>query len=359
MKTLACLAASTAAVTAGALLDAGSAAAAISPKLAVTTTNSGGANLIVSAGVSNPAEDAFAKVQIYMPAGFGLKAPAGGATVGTAGGHALVKDVDATQEQNYNGKVVAIATNDPAIAWENANCDNAPHAAAWSMQVIANDGSANVPIFVDRTTGAEAQLGPYKLVICLRSPDLPQNDPNRMPTAIKFDSFLLTLTGFTLPTKAGDYRWRSLWTPYAPGTGTPNTAGNVEAQSVVRVPSGVLALAAHKAKRTVKGKLRTQVRLAGKVTIGGEAAGRIRVAFSHGSSLSKLVSMGSVRATAAGAFSTTSLLTKPTYFQAGVTVARQELGPGACTASFGAAVKCVSASIGGFRLLSRPIRVAP
>ena len=35
-----------------------------------------------------------------------------------------------------------------------------------------------------------------------------------MATGFKFDSFVLTLTGFALPTKAGDYRWRSLWTPY-------------------------------------------------------------------------------------------------------------------------------------------------
>jgi len=344
---------------AAALLAAGPASAAISPKLAVTTTNSGGANMIVSAGVSNPAEDAFAKVQIYVPNGFGLKAPVGGTTVGTAGGHALVKDVDASVEQNYDGKIVAVATNDPAFAWENANCDNAPHAAAWSMQVIANDGSATIPIFVDRTSGAEAQLGQYKLVICLRSPDLPQTDPNRMPTGFKFDSFVLTLTGFSLPTKPGDYRWRSLWTPYAAGTATQNAAGNVEAQSIVRVPSGVLALAAAKAKKTVEGKLLTQVRLTGKVTIGGEAGGAMRVGLTHGPSLARLVSMGSVRTTGSGTFTTTSLLTRPTWFQAGVTVARQELGPGGCTPSFAAAVKCTSASIGGFRLLSRPLRVAP
>jgi len=353
------MAATAAAVAVAALAAVAPASAAISPKLAVTTTNSGGANVIVSAGVSNPAEDAFAKVQIYVPAGFGLKAPVGGTQVGTAGGHALVKDVDATSEQNYNGKIVAVATNDPAFAWENANCDNAPHAAAWSMQVIANDGSATIPIFVDRTTGGESQFGQYKLVICLRSPDLPQTDQNRMPTGFKFDSFVLTLTGFALPTKAGDYRWRSLWTPYAPGTANQNAAGNVEAQSVVRIPSGVLALGAAKAKKTVKGKLRTQVRLTGKVTIGGEAAGGIRVAISHGPSLARLVSMGSAKTSAAGTFTATSLLTKPTWFQAGVTVARRELGPGGCTPSFGAAVKCVNASIGGFRLLSRPLHIGP
>ena len=56
---------------------------------------------------SNPAEDAFQKVQIFVPAGFGLNAPVGGTAVGTATGHALVKDVDATQEQSFSGKITA------------------------------------------------------------------------------------------------------------------------------------------------------------------------------------------------------------------------------------------------------------
>src|SRR5262245_12204865 len=92
------------------------AGAAVVPKLAITPTNSGGANLISSGGSTNPAEDPFQRIQIFVPTGFGLSSPAGGATVGTASGHVLVKDVDATQEQNFTGKLTAIGISDPAVA---------------------------------------------------------------------------------------------------------------------------------------------------------------------------------------------------------------------------------------------------
>jgi hypothetical protein len=334
------------------------AGAAVSPKLAITPTNSGGANLIVSGGVTNPAEDAFQKIQIYVPTGFGLNAPVGGTTVGTASGHLLVKDVDATQEQSFSAKITAISPTDPAVAYENASCDNTTHAAAWSMQLTANDTSpVNIPIFVDRTTGSETAFGSLKLVMCLRSPDLPASDPNRSQTGTKLDNFLLTLSGFTIPTKAGDYRWRSLWTPYAPGTGNVNAAGTVEAQSIVRVPPGVLSLAAKRVQQTINGHVRSIVRLTGKLVVAGEPASGVRLGFSHGANKAKLTAFGTVKSGATGSFLITSRLTKATYFQGGVTIPRQELGPGGCTPSFGAGVSCLNASIGGFRLLSRMVYV--
>src|SRR5262249_53866313 len=86
MKRLAVLVCAGSAVAAAMLL-AGPAAAAISPKLAVTPSNGAGAALIVSGGSSSSAEDPFAKIQLYVPTGFALNAPAGGAAVGTATGH--------------------------------------------------------------------------------------------------------------------------------------------------------------------------------------------------------------------------------------------------------------------------------
>jgi hypothetical protein len=328
------------------------AVAAISPRLSVTTTNAGGANVIISGGVTNSAEDPFAKIQIYMPTGFGLNAPAGGATVGTVSGRALT-GTDRTQEQSFTGKIVAIAPTDPAVAYENANCDSVAHAAAWMMQLTATDGVANIPIFVDRTGGSETRFGPYKLVICLRSPDLEEDDPNRAPIGIKPDSFVLTLTGFRVPTAAGNYRWRSLWTPYTPGTATQNAAGTVEAQSLVRIPAGQLTLSAR------KGPGRTQVRLSGKLTLRGKVARRYPVGIVHGSTRTRLVGMASTRTDNAGSYLVSSRLTKATYYQARVTIARQDLGAGGCVASFGPGIRCVYATIGGARLVSRLIYVQP
>jgi len=338
------------------MILAAPAGAAVTPKLAITPTTSGGGNLIVSGGTTNSAEDAFQKIQIFVPTGFGLNAPVGGAVVGTASGHALVKDVDATQEQNFSGKITAVGISDPAYAFEQSSCDSTTHSAAWAMQISSNDASpVTIPIFVDKTTGSETAFGSYKLVMCLRSPDLPSGDPNRSMTGTKIDNFLLTLSGFTVPTKTGDYRWRSLWTPYAPGTGNVNTAGTVEAQSVVRVPPGLLSLGAKKVQQRINGKVRSIVKLSGRVLVGGEPAGGVKLGFSHGPTKSKLTSFGSVKTGPTGTFVITSRLTRATYFQGGLTISRQELGPGGCQASFG--VSCINSSISGFRVLSRVLYV--
>jgi hypothetical protein len=91
------------------------------------------------------------------------------------------------------------------------------------------------------------------------------------------------------------------------------------------------------------------------VLIAGEPASQVKLGFSHGATKSKLTSFGSVKTDRSGNFLITSRLTKATFFQGGVTIPRQELGPPGCTASFG--VSCVNASISGFRLLSRMVYV--
>jgi hypothetical protein len=339
---------------------AGPAAAAISPKLAVTPTNAKGANLLISGGVSNPGEDAFAKVQIFVPAGWALRAPAGGANVGTVTAHALSRDIDPTQETNWSGDIVAVGLADPALAWEQANCDSSTHAAAWIVRLNgSSSGAASFPIFVNRTTGAETALGAYKLVMCLKSPDLTVSDPNRIAGGFKLDNFVMNLSGFTTPTKPGDYRWRSLWTPYAPGTANPNTAGNVEAQSIVRIPAGAISIAARKTTQKVGNQVRRLVVLTGRLVVAGEPEAQHKLGFSHGPAKGKLVAFGSVRTNSSGNFLITTRLTKPTFFQAGATVPRQELGPAGCTASFGSSVVCVNASISGARIVSPVIRVTP
>jgi len=359
MKRLA--AAVCAGVTALAVLTlAAPAGAAISPKFTVTPVTSGGANLIISAGSSNPSEDAFAKVQIFMPTGYALKSPVGGATVGTVSAHATAKDIDPTQETNWSGKIVAIGLTDPAIAYENQNCDNTTHSAAWSVQLLgSSSGQVSFPIFIDKTSGSEAAFGPYKLTMCLRSPDLTQADPNRSSLGFKLNNFVLTLSGFTHPKKAADYRWRALWTPYTPGSATVNTAGSVETQSIVRVPPGALALVAKRSTTKVGNQIRKIVTLSGSVLVAGEPAGGYKVGFSHGTAKTKLSRFGSATTKNDGTFVFTSRVTKPTWFQAGVTVPKQELGSAGCTPSFGTGVSCLNASISGARVLSQFIKVNP
>jgi hypothetical protein len=170
---------------------------------------------------------------------------------------------------------------------------------------------------------------------------------------------LLTLSGFKVPTRAGTYRWRSLWTPYVPGTANVNTAGSVEAQSIVAIPPGSLTISATKKMVTVKGSSRSQVMLSGKLLIGGEPARNYIVAFSHGRNGTKLVALGSTKTTVTGDYRISSRIRQPSFFQAGVTIARQDLGPAGCEPSFGAGITCVHATIGGSHLLSKLIRITP
>jgi hypothetical protein len=268
----------------------------------------------------------------------------------------VVKDVDATKERSFTGTITSAGVSDSAYAFEQSSCDNTGHAAVWSMQVAVKDASPlTIPIFVDRTTGTETAFGSYKLVICLRSPDLAPSEANRSTGGTKIDRFVLTLGGFTVPTARGNYRWHSLWTPYGPGSGNVNAPGTVEAQSIVQIPAGLLSLGAKKVPQEIDGTLRTIVKLSGRLQLDGLPAGNVKLGFSHGPSLSELTSFGSATTGKTGTFLLTSIFSRPTYFQGGVTIPRQELGAAGCTASFG--VPCVNATISGFRLLSRPVLI--
>jgi hypothetical protein len=349
-----------------ALAFAGSAFAAISPRLVVTATNVvGGPNVTIDAGVQNVADDAIHKLQIFVPTGFDINAPASG-VVGTASSHVVVTDVDASRDEQFKGNVTAISPTDAAVSWENQNCDGGPHAAAWMVN-LSGYSKLSFPIFVNRTSGAEAAFGPYKLVMCLRSPGLPNSSTFRPEFGAKMRRVLLTLKGFKVPTAPGDYRWRSLWTPYGsppPGvthsTTTPNPAGNIEAQSIIRLPMGTVTISAKKIKQVVKGKVQSRVLITGGLTVSGEAPGyRAKVGFTHGVAKNRLTGLGSTTATNAGKFSIRAMLKKPQYFQAGVTLKAQELGGGGCIPSFGTTVPCYGATIGANRVLSNLVHLRP
>jgi hypothetical protein len=340
----------TVAVLALGLVYSGSALAAFTPKL---TVSAGGPTVSIKAAEQNPSDDAIAKLEIYVPTGFALKSPVGGTVVGSVSGQALVKDIDPAAEKSYTGDVVAISPTDPAVAYENANCDNTTHAAAWMMRTRTDEATMNVPIFVDKTAASETQFGAYKLVVCMRAPDLAPSGANRAPMGTKLDTIRLVLHGFTIPKAAGVYRWRSLWTPYTTGTESQNTGARVEAQSIVRVPTGVLTLTA----KTASTRHGLSVKLTGRLIVGTEPASGVRVGLSHGRSKSHLVSIGSARTNGVGTYLKLSALGKSQWFQAGATVLDRDLGPGSCTPSFGSSVPCANATVGALHLLSTFVHV--
>lgn len=338
----------------GALVLAGPSFGAVTPRLVVSSTAAGpGQTLIIDAS-KQKGDDPVARIQFFVPTGFALDSPAPGASVGNASARVLLRDVDANTAQVLRGKVTAISPTDPAIAWEGANCDPSQHLAAWMVQMSGSKGSFGFPIYVDATSASAgtSSLGPYVLVACFRSADLAPNDPNRSPKGGLIQSFSLALTPFARPTTSGDFRWRSLWTPFTPGTATLNQAGNVEAQSVVVIPTGQIVIFGKKTTAKLKGNRVVRVEITGQVLVQSEPVGPVYVTIRHGTSKTSLVSLGGVKTGSDGGYTKYALLTKRAqYFQAEANVPPKDLGAGGCQASF-TSTPCIDATSGAGHISS-------
>jgi hypothetical protein len=92
------------------------------------------------------------------------------------------------------------------------------------------------------------------------------------------------------------YYWRSLWTPYTPGTGRPNAAGTVEAQGHVPIPY-LLSFS------RVRSKLKPILLFGGKLFAAGTPFTGGRVKLYAGTRRTALKSYGRVvRTTSAGSY---------------------------------------------------------
>ena len=127
---------------------------------------------------------------------------------------------------------------------------------------------------------------------------------------------------------------------------------NVEAQSIVTIPEGQLVIYGKKSTVTVKGKHVVQVMISGQVLVGGEPVGPVLVTIRHGSSPTKLVSLGRFKTGADGGYTAFATLAKPKeYFQASTHLSAKDLGASGCQASF-TGVPCVDATTGAGRAVS-------
>jgi hypothetical protein len=326
--------------------------AAVTPRLVVSDTPAGPGQTLTIAASKAKGDDPIARIQFFVPTGFALNSPAPGAAVGTASGKVVLRDLDPTTEHVLHGKVTAISPTDPAIAWEGANCDASEHLAAWLVQLSGKGASYTFPVYVDSTSTATAAFGPYMLVACFRPADLAATDPNRSPKGALIDSFSLDLKPFARPDTGGDFRWRSLWTPYTLGTGAPNQTGNVEAQSVVVIPTGQIVIFGKKSSAKVEGKTVERVEITGQVLVQSEPVGPVRVTIRHGSGKTGLVSLGGVLTGKDGGYTKFAVLTQARqYYQASATVPPKDLGTGGCQASF-AGTPCLDATSGAGRVVS-------
>ncbi len=249
------------------------AAASYRPSMGVfqATYKPSGAGAVTIVVAQETVDDPTSRILIYAPPGYkATLTQAPGTTIGAVVADVQVLDLG-PNALPLKGPVKADnPANYPAAS--NLCTPGVTHEAVWTLNAALPGQPANpIPVYVDHTTGAEAAFSSLKLTVCFRDPTLPAGDPRRSPNGTKFLDAAFSVKGvFTNPTSAGNQLWRSLFTPYTPGTGTPNAAGTREAQGVVPMPYNVSIKRIRKARPGF-------FRLAGTVNVAGSAPSGVGV----------------------------------------------------------------------------------
>jgi hypothetical protein len=331
------------AITVIAATFAGSALGALTPTFAVTGSRLGadqasGPTLSLA---TNAADDPVARLTIYVPPTYTLASPASpSSTIGNVTATALVADAG-NASQTLKGSIVGTPPANTTAA-----CDPGTHVATWSMNLTVPGVATalTVPMYVDQATAAETSYASYKVVVCLPPPDVPAGTAGRSPLGAKLISATFDLDNFTGGGN-GENVWRTLWVPYAKGTGQPNAAGSVEAQSIVRVPT-VVTLLARKAKGVVT--------LTGAVKETGNGIGGVAVTIGSGPRSTQLKKAKVVKTASNGTFTARVAAKKSAWYGATAQVPRRSLAPSFCKATFG--VPCVAATVGASRVVGKAVK---
>jgi hypothetical protein len=220
------------------------------------------------------------------------------------------------------------------VGYEGANCDTNEHLAVWDARVGSGRTAFSFPIFVDATSGSAASFGQYLLVVCFRSADLPQTDPARSAAGTVVDSLTLKLTPFTAPTIAGGYLWRSLWTPFATGTGTLDPTADVEAQSNLQLLMTGITIDATTTMTTLRGSRLAVVVVSGRVVVDGQPQAGVLVRLRSGSRPTNLAALGRVRTGSDGVYFQAAVSNSTRYFQASADLPVKDSGAASCAPSF-------------------------
>jgi hypothetical protein len=280
-----------------------------------------------------------ARIQIFVPSGYTINASqAPGTKIGTTSGSVFARDQNIPLPLSGDVVVVPATTNAPG-------CDPVTHLTVWNLALTVAGQTINLPVHVDQTAGAEAALGPYKLVVCLGPADVPSGTPGRSPFGAQLLEAVFTVDNvFTAP--AGPATWKAITTPYAAGTPAPNVAGTVETRSFVS--AGAVSIAG----KVGPGRL---LRLTGSVSQAGAAVAGAQVGIlvnGHKSFRAHTGSTGkySVVLKKSGKKTTTT-------FQARVDVAERDITSTGCASPTLPGVACVSATSAPFTALSRKLTI--
>jgi hypothetical protein len=309
----------------------------------------GGAGDFTIAVTQEDADAPTAKLTIYAPIGYSsvVNQPAG-TTIGTANGTVILKAL-AGARAPVAGNVV---TDDPARYVTNPGnlgcTGQATHAAVWLLNLTLAGQTLPVPVYVDPVTaGPETGFAAVKLQVCFSSPDIPQSAGGAANGAQPVAASMTLDNVVTNPQTPGTYTWRTLFTPYVPGTATINAAGTVEARSLVQLPTQ-LTLTGKRVRRRVGRTNATFVTLSGALTQVNVGVAGQRVAIRANGRALRTVTTG-----ANGRFTTTLRITRRTSFTAVAALpsrrddatgcAGPSLAPGGCQAATTAPVTVAAA----------------
>ena len=243
------------------------AAASYTPSMGIfqATYKPSGAGVVTIVVAQEKVDDPTARIVIYAPLGYkATLTQTPGTQIGNVVADVQVLDLGPnTLPLTGPVKADSPANYPPA---SNLCTPGVTHEAVWTLNAALPGQPANpIPVYVDHSTGAEAAFSSVKMTVCFRDPTLPSGDPRRSPNGTKFLDAAFSVKGvFTNPTSAGNQLWRTLFTPYTPGTGTPNAAGTREAQGVVPMPYSISIKRIRKARPGY-------FRLAGTVNVAGTA----------------------------------------------------------------------------------------
>src|SRR5438874_8983129 len=249
------------------------AAASYRPSMGVfqATYKPSGAGAVTIVVAQETVDDPTSRILIYAPPGYkATLTQAPGTTIGAVVADVQVLDLG-PNALPLKGPVKADnPANYPAAS--NLCTPGVTHEAVWTLNAAVAGQAANpIPVYVDHTTGPDAAFSAVKLTVCFRDPTLAAGNPRRSPNGTKFlDAAITTVSGvFTNPPSAGTRLWRSVFTPYTPGTGVPNAAGTREAQGVVPMPYNI-SLKRIKARRG-------NYRIAGPLHVAGRAPSGVQL----------------------------------------------------------------------------------
>jgi hypothetical protein len=250
--------------------------------------------------VQTPDDDATFRDQIFVPLGYGvnLSAPVN-TKIGDVSATLILRQAGNAQV-DVEGTVVA---DNPALYTAQAQqCTQSPTPpdAVWRLDVTVAGSPTRVPIYVNRTTGPEATFAAAKIQFCLSAPTV---SPGAQLLFALFD----VNNVFTSPANTTDRVWRSVFVPYAPGTGTPNLGQSAEGQALV---PGRVSLTL-----TSKSLKRGRVILSGRLLVDGRPFPGATIDLYVGQRR-----VGRVRTNRAGRYTFRKRIRKKTRYQTLVTV---------------------------------------